>query len=76
MKISYDKIANAVYIQMKGVRIKNTKKIQGNLLVDFDGRGKVAGIEILEASSWLQSNKKTSNIEIGKQRIPMAVFTS
>lgn len=75
MKISYDKAADAVYIRAKVARIKSTKRIQDNLLVDFDAKGRVAGVEILKASSWLQSKKKP-NIEIGKRRIPIASFVS
>jgi uncharacterized protein YuzE len=75
MKISYDKIADAVYIRAKAARIKSTKKIQNNLLVDFDAKGRVRGIEILDASHWLQSSTKKPSIEIGNRRIPIPAVT-
>lgn len=71
MKISYDNIADAVYIRARTARIKTTKRIQSNLVVDFDAKGRVRGIEILNASHWLQSNNRTPSIEIGNRRIPI-----
>ena len=76
MKISYDKLADAVYIRAKTARIKSTKRIQNNLLVDFDAKGRVRGIEILDASQWLQSKNKRASIEIGNRRIPIPAVTS
>ena len=67
MKISYDKTADAIYIRMKTARVTRTKKIEGNLLADFDAKGNVRGIEILHASRWLLGTKPS--IEIGERKI-------
>ena len=56
MKISYDKITDALYIKVKAAKTKKTKKIQINLLVDFDAKDNVLGVKILKASRWLESN--------------------
>ncbi|OHA01068.1 MAG: hypothetical protein A3C11_02110 [Candidatus Sungbacteria bacterium RIFCSPHIGHO2_02_FULL_49_12] len=69
MKISYDKIADAVYIQAAKRKIAKTKKIQGNLIVDFDAGGNVRGVEILAASEWFSMGHKKPQIEIGMRKI-------
>ena len=74
MKISYDKTADAVYIRAKAARIKRTQRIQGNLLVDFDARGEVRGVEILHASRWPSSGSKVLSVEIGKRKIQIPAF--
>lgn len=51
MKITYDKIADAVYIYFKKAKIFKTVKMNGGVLVDTDKNGKTIGIEILDASS-------------------------
>ena len=55
MLIKYDKKADAKYIsllpkrQKRGV-VARTEKIESWLLVDFDSKGNVFGIEVLDAS--------------------------
>ncbi len=51
MKITYDKIANAVYIYLTNNKVEKTVKINDNFLLDVDKDGKVIGIEVLSASS-------------------------
>ena len=53
MKIDYDKEANSAYIYIK-YPIKNgesnkTIKLNDNILLDFDNKGQLLGIEILNA---------------------------
>lgn len=60
MKITYDKGANAVYIYIKypikdGEAIKQ-KHADKNIIIDFDKRGKLLGVEVLNASKVM--NKK------------------
>ncbi|MBI2165143.1 MAG: DUF2283 domain-containing protein [Chloroflexi bacterium] len=50
MKITYDPKADALYIQFQKGKAKQTRKLDGGLLVDFDEDGKVFGIEIIGAS--------------------------
>ena len=50
MEISYDKKADAVYIELrKGDFVKN-KKVDDLTILDLDASGELLGIEILEAS--------------------------
>ena len=61
MKLEYDKEADAAYIYLeypiKKGQAKNTIELNENIMLDFDSKGKLLGVEILNASKVL--NKKT-----------------
>jgi len=69
MKITYDKIADAMYIYFRKGKVAKTIKVKPNLLIDVDKKGGVLGIEILDVSH--QIPKK----EIGKISTEMPVYT-
>lgn len=69
MKISYDKIADAMYIYMRKGRATKTIKVSSRLLIDVDKKGNVLGIEMLDVSH--QIPKK----EIGRVYSEMPVYT-
>jgi uncharacterized protein YuzE len=59
MKTDYDKEANAVYInfeKLKKGQVKETIKLNKEILVDLNENKKIIGIEILNASSCLEKN--------------------
>ena len=64
MKIQYDKLADAIYIYFKNGKISKTIKLKDQLLVDVDNRGKIVGLEILDASSQVPKNE-IGHIKIG-----------
>lgn len=47
MKITYDKTASAMYIELKNAPVERTKEVSGNVLIDVDKNGSILGIEIL-----------------------------
>ena len=50
MKMKYDQKEDAIYIELaKGIYSK-TRKVSEVIMVDEDAKGKVLGIEILDAS--------------------------
>lgn len=61
MKFEYDKEVDAGYIYLehpiKGGGIKKTIELNDNIILDFDEKRKLLGVEILNASKVL--NKKT-----------------
>jgi len=61
MKFEYDKDADAAYIYLEYLiqdgQVKNTIELNDNITLDFDHKGKLLGVEILDASKVL--NKKT-----------------
>ena len=60
MKFEYDKEADAAYIYLeypiKEGEAKKTIELNENIILDFDEKGKLLGVEILDASKVL--NKK------------------
>jgi uncharacterized protein YuzE len=61
MRIEYDKEVDAAYIYLeypiKDGEAKKTIEINNNIIIDFDEKGKMIGVEVLNASKVL--NKKT-----------------
>jgi len=60
MKFEYDKDTDAAYIYfehlIKNGQSKNTVELKKNIILDFDNKGKLLGVEILDAKRML--NKK------------------
>jgi uncharacterized protein YuzE len=52
MKITYDPVADALYIRLKAGVIAKTKE-EGVCLVDYDAEGGVLGIEVLQYSKYI-----------------------
>lgn len=65
MKISYDKIADIMYIYFRKGKIKGTVKVSDQFLVDVDSRKNVLGVEILDASSQISKKQILSTIKTG-----------
>ncbi len=60
IKIEYDKKADAAYLYLKypirdGEAV-NTMEINENIMLDFDKKGRLLGVEILNASKNLKNN--------------------
>ena len=75
MKITYDKNVDALYIELKTGAYDRTKKVTGDILVDINKRGKILGIEILDASKNLPAPKSelyNMNFEIFKPSLKLA----
>lgn len=71
MTINYDKVADAIYLNLKKGKIKNTVKMNDSIVVDFDAKKGVIGIEILNASANQQTvNTLENNIKNG---IPVGI---
>lgn len=51
MNISYDRVADAMYLKVGSGKVAKTLKMQDRLIVDIDSKNNVLGIEILEASA-------------------------
>ena len=50
MKITFDKEADAVYIEFSSGEFASNKKIDDDTIIDLDKDGKILGIEILSVS--------------------------
>ena len=54
MEVTYDKEADAVYIEFSKAEFAKNKKVDDFTIIDFDKEGKIIGIEILDASKRFQ----------------------
>ena len=50
MKVTYDQKVDALYIELKPGIYGRTKKVTDDILVDVNKKGRVIGVEILDAS--------------------------
>ena len=68
MKMQYDQKEDAVYLELAKGKYSRTRKISDSILVDENKKGKILGIEILDA---------TDNIEaFDPQGINLGIQTS
>ncbi len=54
MKMKYDKKEDAVWIEFAKGTYSKTRKVSDVILVDEDSKGKILGMEILDASKNIQ----------------------
>ena len=50
MKIEYSKAADAIYVYFKEDFVAKSKEIEDGVIIDFDGKGQLIGIEVLDVS--------------------------
>lgn len=70
MKISYDAEVDALYIQLRelGPGQAENRDLGGGIVADFGPDGRLAGIEILDASIILGSDKEQVIVELAPAR--------
>lgn len=65
MKIRYDSKVDAMYIKLAKGKYDSTRKVSDVILVDEDKKGKVLGIEILDATESIPAfNPKKTKFSI------------
>ena len=66
MKIEYDKEVDALYIRIQGKDVARTQEVSDGVNLDFDGEGRLIGLEVLGASRGYSSsdifNLSTENL--------------
>lgn len=72
MKITYDKLADAMYIKFQDGTFVSNKEVEDGIILDIGKKGVVLGIEILEASRRLKPNE-LPHFDIQIPFSPMAV---
>ena len=50
MKIEYSKDADAIYVYFTEAYVAKSKEIEDGVVVDFDDKGHIIGIEVLDVS--------------------------
>ena len=56
MKTEYDPEANALYVKFSDDKVDRTEELRPGLRVDFDARGHIVGIEMLDAKTILSES--------------------
>ena len=50
IRVSYDRVADALYIRLRDDKVVDSDEVAPGVIVDFNGKGEVVGIEVLEFS--------------------------
>ena len=51
MKLEYDKDVDALYVYFQEAKVSRSVDVEEGVVIDYDARGGVVGIEILDASA-------------------------
>jgi uncharacterized protein YuzE len=71
--ITYDKVADAMYVYLRNAKVAHTKVLSEHILIDVDSKNIPIGVEILDASRILKSKTdKPRNIFKNKRGIVFA----
>ena len=47
LSLKYDRVGDTLYIRLKGDRIASSEEVSPGIIVDYNDRGEVVGIEVL-----------------------------
>jgi len=72
MKINYDKIADAVYINLREGKISHSIEVNDRMIVDVDKDENAIGIEILDFSSKEGKESLEKSVEYG---VPVEIIS-
>lgn len=56
MKITFDREADAIYIELSSGEFASNKKVDKNTIIDLDEKGNILGIELLNVSKRLSKD--------------------
>jgi len=73
MKIHYDPEVDALYIELVKGKYEVSREVSDSIVVDEDKKGKVLGIEILDASKTLSKKEIKSITRVEKVDYPQAI---
>jgi len=71
MKISLDMQADALYIEFQKGKFSRNKKIDEDTIIDFDDKGRILGIELLDVTKRIPIDQ-LSSVDI---RMPIKAHT-
>jgi len=58
MKLEFDPQADAVYLELTEAEVEKSTEIQPGIVLDYDAKGQVVGIEVLYVSQRSQLSLK------------------
>ena len=54
MKIKYDKEVDILYVQFAEEKVKESDESKQGIIIDYDDKGNIVGIEVLNASTKME----------------------
>ena len=73
MEITYEKEADAIYIEFSDAEFSKNKKIDDKTIIDLDKDGNLIGIELLDVSHRIPkdflTNVKVKNITLTQEQV-------
>ena len=60
MKLRIDKDTDALYLRLADAKIIESEQVAPGVIVDFDGKNRVVGLEVLNVSQRLPKPKRSS----------------
>ena len=63
MKIKYDEKSDTVYFEFRDTTV-TTKRVTDDIAIDYDADGKVAGVEVLDASKNVFGKTKDFSVQV------------
>lgn len=70
MRLHYDKKQDALYIKFNENRYRESEEVQQGIIFDYDAKGKIIGIEVLDASSKFPNRFRE---EFTKRHLPLSL---
>ncbi len=55
MQVEYDQVADAIYFRLKGKDVSESVELSEGVIIDYDSKGEVCGIEVLAFSEVLHA---------------------
>jgi uncharacterized protein YuzE len=71
MQIKIDTIADALYIKLKKSKVSKTED-RGDYLVDYDGKGKLVGFEVLNLSKKVPAGERGLTSMVDDRKVSLA----
>ena len=62
MVIRYDKEVDVIYIKLSDAKVAESDEEKSGLILDYDEKGNIVGIEVLNASKKMQANGVTYEV--------------
>ncbi len=60
MRINYDKQSDAMYIRFSEAKYYESDEVKEGVILDFDKKGKIIGVEVLDVSERLPQESMNS----------------
>lgn len=65
MRIEFDKEADALYMYLSKKKIVRTVPVSENIIIDFDEKGGIVGIEMLSVSRQISAKSLKQSLKTG-----------